>query len=50
MGAEVATRILELTRMFTYGFIGPVCEDFGPTFQESIAVIKTACDEFGNVG
>lgn len=50
VGAEVATRILELTRMFTYGFIGPVCEDFGPTFQESIAVIKTACDEFGNVG
>jgi hypothetical protein len=49
-GAEVATRILELTRMFTYGFIGPVCEDYGPIFQESIAVIKTACDEFGPVG
>jgi len=50
VGAEVATRILEFTRMFTYGFIGPVCQDFGPTFQESIAVIKTACDEFGPVG
>jgi hypothetical protein len=49
-GAEVATRILEFTRMFTYGFIGPVCQDFGPIFQESIAVIKTACDEFGPVG
>ncbi len=50
MGAEVATRILEFTRMFTYGFIGPVCDDYGPIFQESIAVIKTACDEFGPVG
>lgn len=50
VGAEVAPRLLELTRMFTYGFIGPVCEDYGPIFQESIAVIKTACDEFGPVG
>ncbi|MCX4241234.1 hypothetical protein [Paraliomyxa miuraensis] len=49
-GAEVATRILEFTRMFTYGFIGPVCEDYGPIFQEAIGVIKTACDEFGPVG
>ena len=49
-GAEVAPRILEFTRMFTYGFIGPVCEDYGPIFQESIAVIKTACEEFGPVG
>jgi hypothetical protein len=49
-GAEVATRILEFTRMFTYGFIGPVCGDYGPIFQESIAVIKTACDEFGPEG
>ena len=45
-GAEVATRLLEFTRMFTYGFIGPVCNDYGPIFQESISVIKTACDEF----
>jgi hypothetical protein len=50
VGAEVATRILEFTRMFTYGFIGPICQDFGPIFQESIAVIKTACDDFGPVG
>jgi len=50
VGAEVAPRILEFTRMFTYGFIGPVCEDYGPIFQESIAVIKTACEEFGAVG
>jgi hypothetical protein len=50
VGAEVASRILELTRMFTYGFVGPVCQDYGPIFQESIAVIKTACEEFGPVG
>jgi hypothetical protein len=49
-GAEVAPRILEFTRMFTYGFVGAVCEDYGPIFQESIAVIKTACEEFGPVG
>ena len=49
-GAEVAPRILEFASMFTYGFVGPVCEDYGPIFQESIAVIKTACDEFGPVG
>ncbi|MCH9688755.1 MAG: hypothetical protein K0V04_45405 [Deltaproteobacteria bacterium] len=50
VGAEVATRILEFTRMFTFGFIGPVCEDYGPIFQESIGVIATACDEFNPVG
>ena len=49
-GAEVAGRILEFIWMFTYGFIGPVCEDYGPIFQESIATIKTACDEFNPQG
>lgn len=49
-GAEVAPRILEFTSMFTFGFVGQVCSDFGPIFQESIAVIKTACDEFDPVG
>ena len=49
-GAEEATRILEFTRMFTYGFIGPVCEDYGPIFQESVATIKSACDEFNPPG
>lgn len=49
-GAEVADRILEFTRMFTYGFVGPVCDDYGPIFQESISVIKEACDEFTPVG
>ncbi len=49
-GAEVADRILEFTRMFTFGFVGPVCDDYGPIFQESISVIKDACDEFDPVG
>ncbi len=50
VGAEVADRILEFTRMFTFGFIGPVCDDFGPIFAESIAVIATACEEFNPIG
>jgi len=45
-GAEVADRILEFSSMFTFGFVGQVCADYGPIFQESISVIKTACDEF----
>ncbi|MEX1369407.1 MAG: hypothetical protein AB1Z98_40140 [Nannocystaceae bacterium] len=50
VGAEVATRILEFTSMFTFGFVGQVCGDYGPIFQEAIGVIKTACDEFDPVG
>jgi hypothetical protein len=45
-GAEVATRVLEFTDMFTYGFVGPICEPYGPLFVEAIGVIKSACDEF----
>ena len=36
--------------MFTFGFVGPVCNDHGPIVQESISVIKDACDEFDPVG
>jgi hypothetical protein len=32
--------------MFTYGFVGPVCQPYGPFFEEAIGVIKSACDEF----
>lgn len=49
-GAEQADRILAFTRMFTFGFIGRVCDDYGPAFDESIAVIKDACDTFIPVG
>ncbi len=45
-GAEVATRIIEFTSMFTYGFVGPICEPYGPFFLEAIGVIKSACDDF----
>ncbi len=45
-GAEVAHRILEFTDMFTYGFVGPICQPYGPLFLEAIGVIKSACDEF----
>jgi hypothetical protein len=46
-GAEVATRIVQFTEMFTYGFIGQVCApDYGPFFQSAVGVIKSACDDF----
>jgi hypothetical protein len=45
-GAEIAPRILEFTEMFTYGFVGSVCEPYGPFFNEAISVIKSACDDF----
>lgn len=47
IGAEVATRIDQFTGMFTNGIIGRVCEpSYASFFQEAVAVIKTACDEF----
>ncbi len=46
-GAEIATRIIQFTNMFTYGFVGDVCADnYGPFFDEAISVIDTACDNF----
>jgi len=49
-GAEVATRILEFTEMFTYGFVGPICAPYGPIFEDAISVIKSACDDFDPPG
>jgi hypothetical protein len=49
-GAEVTTRVNEFTEMFTYGFVGPVCQPYGPFFAEAISHIKSACDEFTPVG
>lgn len=46
IGAEIATRVLAFTEMFTYGFVGPICEPYGPLFLDAIGVIKSACDEF----
>jgi hypothetical protein len=49
-GAEVASRIIDFTTRFTYGFVGPVCEPYGPFFVEAISQIKSACDNFDPVG
>ena len=45
-GAEPAPRLIEFTQMFTHGFVGQVCGDYEPFFQEAVATIKSACDEF----
>ena len=49
-GAEVASRLIEFTEMFTYGYVGPVCQPYGPFFEAAIANIKSACDDFTPVG
>jgi hypothetical protein len=49
-GAEVAHRITEFTEMFTHGFVGRVCEpSYASFFEEAVAVIKTACDDFAPI-
>jgi hypothetical protein len=50
VGAEVAGRIIDFTERFTYGFVGPVCEPYGPFFSDAISSIVTACDDFTPVG
>jgi hypothetical protein len=51
VGAEVATRIVQFTGMFTNGFVGRVCEpSYAGFFQEAVSVIKTACDAFEPIG
>jgi hypothetical protein len=46
-GAEVGHRIAEFTSMFTYGFVGRVCEpSYASFFEEAVSVIKGACDDF----
>ncbi|MCR9162381.1 MAG: hypothetical protein ACE37F_31645 [Nannocystaceae bacterium] len=49
-GAEVAHRIIDFTQRFTYGFVGPVCEPYGPFFSDAISSIVNACDDFTPVG
>lgn len=49
-GAEVADRIIDFTNRFTFGFVGGVCEPYGPFFSNAIADIVTACDDFTPVG
>jgi hypothetical protein len=46
-GAEVATRIVEFTQMFSHGIIGRVCEPtYAEFFSQAISVIETACDNY----
>ena len=45
-GAEPAPRLVEFTNLFTNGFVGRVCDNYDPFFQEAISTIKSACDEF----
>ena len=47
VGAEIALRIDAFSKMFTYGFVGRVCESsYDAFFMEAVSVIKSACDEF----
>lgn len=45
-GAEPAIRIANFTWMFTHGHVGPVCGEYVSFFQEAVADIKEACEEF----
>ena len=45
-GSEIGHRLIELTEMFTYGYVGSVCEPYGPQFQEAISIIDSACEDF----
>ncbi len=39
--------IKTFTEMFTYGFVGGICEpDYGPIFAQATAVIAQACETF----
>ncbi len=46
-GAEVASRIVQFTELFTYGTIGQVCApNFDTFFSDAIGVIDNACKNF----
>ncbi|MBV1862463.1 MAG: VWA domain-containing protein [Nannocystaceae bacterium] len=43
-GAEIATRILQFTSIFPYGYVGDICSaDYEPFFAEATEHIDTAC-------
>jgi hypothetical protein len=47
IGAEVASRLVQFTQMFSHGFIGRICEPtYDSFFQEAVGEIKSACDDF----
>lgn len=45
-GAEPSPRLVELTQMFTHGHVGRVCGQYDPFFEEAVADIKAACEDF----
>ncbi len=43
-GAEIATRILQFTSIFPYGYVGDICSaDYAPFFSEATEHIDTVC-------
>jgi hypothetical protein len=38
--------IKEFTEMFTYGFVGRICDDFAQYFDQAIALVGEACDGY----
>jgi hypothetical protein len=51
LGAEVATRIMQFTHMFTNGFVGRVCApSYASLFADAVALIDGACDDFEPIG
>lgn len=43
-GAEIATRILQFTSIFPYGYVGDICSaDYAPFFAEATEHIDTVC-------
>ena len=44
MGAEIATRLLQFTSIFPYGYVGDICSaDYEPFFAEATEHIDTVC-------
>jgi len=44
MGAEIATRILQFTSIFPYGYVGDICStDYAPFFADATDHIDTVC-------
>ena len=43
---KLGQRVMDFTNMFTHGFVGRICDDFGPYFTEAVSVVGGACDGF----
>lgn len=45
--AVEAVWINELIGMFSYGFVAPVCGDYGQAFMQAVSVVEAACADEG---